>query len=623
MLEEENRLTSNIATLIVSEADSVVDIVSALDKTQLQIVWQQATTIEDSDRNLAQLDLILYDARSTKITLLETIEVLLTNNLNIPVIVVNGEFNISAAVTAIKIGAIDYIPTDELERLPTAVIKALSEPNSLCLQSQCATQTKQQLEKLIIENPDGIIVVDESGIVQFVNPAALELLGKSSQDLVGESLGFPVVNGDFLEVDIPLSADRILVAQMRVSQIQWQGAKAFVVSLRDISQIKQAEEERVKLLEEARAANKAKDEFLAVLSHELRTPLNPIVGWSQLLVKGNLSEQQITKGAKIIQRNAQLQAQLIEDILDISRIIRGKLQLQASPTNLVTVINNAIETVSLAAQAKSIQIETNLERDLKIVRGDPTRLQQVIWNILSNAVKFTPNGRKVYISLTYGDEQPVSYAHIEIKDTGKGIEPEFLPHVFDYFRQAQSNRSRNEGGLGLGLAIVRRLVELHGGEVVAQSPGLDRGATFRISLPISSDRQSDRERSLHLGSLAGIKILVVDDDYNSKEVLALILKEEDAEVKAVATATEALSIIEQYRPQILLSDIAMPDLNGYELIRQIRELPVGKNLGAIALSGYASKEDYHNSLAAGFDRHLNKPLDVNTLLEVVSQLANG
>ena len=270
------------------------------------------------------------------------------------------------------------------------------------------------------------MVVNQQGIVRFVNPAALQLLGKESDELINQPFGFPVVNGDFLEVDIPLSSTEMLVAQMRVSQIQWQGAKAFVVSLRDITQLKQAEEDIVRLLEKAQSASRAKDEFLAVLSHELRTPLNPIVGWSQLLVKGNLTESQIKKGVEIIQRNAMLQAQLIGDILDISRIIQGKL------------------------------INTDLDPNAALVQGDPTRLQQVIWNLLSNAVKFTPIGGRVEVRLASvntavqqenNPETKLSfpYAQIQISDTGKGIAPEFLPYVFDYFRQAESTKSRTEG----------------------------------------------------------------------------------------------------------------------------------------------------------------------------------
>ena len=524
-----NSISNSIEVLILSNSSMLVEaIVSTLNEARLRLDWHQVATKaeyynylltrESSESNSNQLwqsssiaqsevkasdkdspsitdrpteqSLILWDGDLAQITLSEAIAFLAESNLKIPLVVVNGKSEISAAVAAVKAGASDYIATDELERLPEAIVLTLSKSG---VPTRYTAESDRQLEKLIIENPDGIIVVDEQGIVRSINLAASELLGKPREKLMGESLGFPVVNGDYLEVDIPRSPTEILVAQMRVSQILWYGAKAFVVSLRDITQLKQVEEERVKLLEEAQAANRAKDEFLAVLSHELRTPLNPIVGWSQLLTAGKLSESQIKQGAEIIQRNAMLQTQLIEDILDISRIIRGKLKLEPVPLDLTTVIQNALETVSLAAQAKSIKIEAQFDENVGSIKGDPTRIQQVVWNLLSNAVKFTPNNGKVEICLTsidtiadkekIAEHPPLPCAQIQVTDTGKGIQAEFLPYVFDYFRQAENGKSRSEGGLGLGLAIVRRIVELHGGEVTADSPGLGKGATFTVYLP--------------------------------------------------------------------------------------------------------------------------------------------
>lgn len=503
---EENKLsspsqktTSNpIKIALLTDADLTINaVVATLIKAQLPH-FQQIVDIEEYSNLLdakCDLDLVLYDARHSRISLDEAVYCLLDKNLEIPVIVINGESSISAAVAAIKAGATDYIPADALAELPQAIRRASKEYTSICFQSQCVAQSDRQLQKLISENADGIIVVDDRGIVRFINPAASKLLGRSPEELMGASLGFPVVNGDFLEVDIPVSPDKILVAQMRLSQIKWQGTDAFVVSLRDITQLKRAEEEIAQLLQEAQAANRAKDEFLAVLSHELRTPLNPIVGWSQLLARGNLTDAQIKQGAEIIQRNANLQTQLIEDILDVSRIIRGKLELNPTAVNLVDVIHNALETVSLTAQAKSIAIATELDEDVGLIQGDATRLQQAVWNLLSNAIKFTPHGGTVKVRLTAIDtaidrsnhlktKVDSSYAQIQVIDSGKGVKPEFLPYVFDYFRQAESGRSRSEGGLGLGLAIVRRLIELHGGEVSANSSGIGTGATFTIVLPI-------------------------------------------------------------------------------------------------------------------------------------------
>ena len=602
---------------ILANASFADTVVTVLEQSDLQFNYQQLTDLAE-DR-LDALDLVLYDANFPKITLTKAIAFCSTGNKQIPVLVINGKPKISTAVRAIRAGAIDYLAANALSDLPQAIAKALAKSNSW-YSSEKESQSDRQLKKLICENADGIMVVNDRGMVQFVNPAALELLGKSSSELIGEALGFPVVNGDYLEVDLPISKDKILVAQMRVSQIQWQGTKAYVVSLRDITQLKQAETERIELLAEAQAANRAKDEFLAVLSHELRTPLNPILGWSQLIVGGNLSEAQIIKGAEIIQRNAMLQTNLINDILDISRIIQGKLNLETRSVSLSDIINNALNTVSLAAQAKSIQIKANLEETC-LVKGDPTRLQQVVWNLLSNAIKFTPNGGTVQIDLSSQKDHPTSYATIEITDSGKGISPEFLPHVFDYFCQAESSKSRSEGGLGLGLAIVRRLIELHGGEVTASSEGLGMGASFKIALPLLKRRQETITSSVskRSNSLQDIKVLVVDDNDDSRNLICFALEAEGAKVNTARSATEALSQIEQFQPNILISDIGMPQVDGYELIQKIRQLPLeaGEKFKAIAISGYASDQDRQKSLTAGFDRHLNKPLDLDLLIEII------
>ena len=599
-----------IEILILADADSANNIVSVLESSPLQFNWQQTVKITEGF-NTAAIDVVLYDANLEEINLERAIA-----STSRPVIAIDSKAKISTAVAAIKAGAVDYLASESWSDLPQAIVKALSESDS---QSQTQTQANLQLQKLIIENPDGIIVVDERGRVQFVNPAALELLGKSSSELVGEALGFPVVNGDYLEVDLPISKNKILVAQMRVSQIQWQGTNAYVVSLRDITQLKQAEEDKERLLESAQAANRAKDEFLAVLSHELRTPLNPIVGWSQLLAKGGLPEAQVRQGAEIIQRNAMLQTKLIEDVLDISRIIQGKLKLQICTVNLADTINNAVETVSLAAQAKAIDIQTSLAADA-IVKGDPTRLQQIVWNLLSNAIKFTPNEGIVKVRLSLQQDELGSSAQIRVIDSGKGIAPEFLPHVFDYFRQAESTKSRSEGGLGLGLAIVRRLIEMHGGHVTASSEGIGKGAIFTISLPILADstKTSSEKTPLQNDSLANRKILVVDDDDDSRNLICFVLETAGAEVTAVRSAAEALSSIEQFQPNLLISDIGMPQMNGYELIQKIRQLQPNTGIKAIALSGYASEADRKQSLSAGFDEHLNKPIDLKSLMKAIA-----
>ncbi|MEO0686574.1 MAG: PAS domain-containing sensor histidine kinase, partial [Cyanobacteria bacterium J06649_11] len=344
-------------------------------------------------------------------------------------------------------------------------------------------KSEKQLRILITKNPDGIVVVDKQGIVRFINPAALKLFNLKEEELLGEVFGFPVADEDNTEVDISTGTGKELIAQMRVVKVDWQGKPANLVTLRDITERKRAELERIELLAKAESANRVKDEFLAVLSHELRTPLNPILGWTQLLRANRIPPHKINQALETIERNACLQAEMIKDLLDVSRILRGKLQLNPISVDLIKVIKAAIETVCLAANAKSIEIITNFPPEKVFIEGDANRLQQIYWNLLANAVKFTPPGGKVNVELTCENSQ----AKVQIKDTGKGIDSEFLPYVFDYFRQENSSSTRNTGGLGLGLAIVRHLVELHGGKIQAESPGLGKGTTFIVEIPLMSN----------------------------------------------------------------------------------------------------------------------------------------
>jgi signal transduction histidine kinase len=320
---------------------------------------------------------------------------------------------------------------------------------------------------------------------------------------------------------------------------------------------------------EADRANRLKDEFLAVLSHELRSPLNPILGWAKLLQNGKLDAAKTQQALKTIERNAQLQSELIEDLLDVSRILQGKLNLNVTSINLSSIIRGAMETVRLAAEAKSIKLEASLEPDVGLVWGDSTRLQQVIWNLLSNAVKFTPKGGQVSIRL----ERLDSCAHITVSDTGQGIAPDFLPYVFEYFRQANATTTRKFGGLGLGLAIVRHLVELHGGTVAVESLGVGRGATFTVRLPLMPIQTIAHQNSQSLesfSSLNGIQVLVVDDEPDSREFVAFVLEQAGATVLTATTADQALTMLIRSKPTVLLSDIGMPEMDGYMLMQQLR-----------------------------------------------------
>ena len=405
-------------------------------------------------------------------------------------------------------------------------------------------------------------------------------------------------------------------------------AERFIGTVLNITEKKRAEVEREQLLhreqtarEEAERANRIKDEFLAVLSHELRTPMNPILGWAKLLQQGNLNAAKTIKALATIERNAQLQVQLIDDLLDISRILSGKMSLSALPVDLSTVISAALETVRLAAEAKSIQIRTAISPILGEIIGDEGRLQQVMWNLLSNAVKFTPQSGQVTIALS----QVEHHAQIQVIDTGKGVRDDFLPYVFEHFRQEDGATTRKFGGLGLGLAIVRQIVEMHGGTVTVDSPGEGLGTTFTVQLPLAARLTKAPLINLSPASesdLSGVHVLVVDDTPDSREFMAFALEQANAMVTTCASAAEALQAIARSLPNIMVSDVGMPEMDGYMLMRQIRALPLeqGGQLPAIALTAYAGELDRQQALRAGFQQHLTKPIKPDELVRAVATL---
>ncbi len=401
----------------------------------------------------------------------------------------------------------------------------------------------------------------------------------------------------------------------------------------DIHEQKQILEERAHLLEleqiaraKAETANRIKDEFLAVLSHELRTPLNAILGWSRLLQNRRLDKVRTSEALATIERNASLQVQLIEDLLDISRILQGKLTLNITKINLESTILSALETMGLAAETKLIEVSTVFEPLPGQIMGDSTRLQQVVWNLLSNAIKFTPKGGKVEVRLKQAD----GYAQISVSDTGKGITPEFLPFVFDYFRQADSTSTRNFGGLGLGLAIVRNIIEIHGGMVKADSDGEGKGAIFTVSLPLLpdgssslTDRQNDAEfLTSNSLPLTGIRVLVVDDDNDSRDFIGFVLEQDGAFVISISSALEALQILAEVKPDVLVSDISMPEMDGYMLIQQVRTWTPeqGGQIPAIALTAFARNDDRQAALKSGFQMHLSKPINPEELIAAIVQI---
>lgn len=384
---------------------------------------------------------------------------------------------------------------------------------------------------------------------------------------------------------------------------------------------------RTQQLEEA---NRARDEFLSILSHELRTPLNAMLGWSRLLQTGNLNEAKKAQAIEIIERNAQSQAQLIEDILDVSRIIQGKLRLHVRPVQPVTVIEAAIDAMRPAADARSIRIQAVLDSSAGPISGDPDRLQQVMWNLLSNAIKFTPKKGRVQVRL----ERINSHIEITVSDTGQGISPDFLPYIFDRFRQENSTSTRAYGGLGLGLAIVRQLVELHGGTVQAFSSGEGQGSTFTVNLPLmivhTDSSHSERVHPTVGGevplntflSLDGLHLLIVDDEADARFLLTTVLEECGATVTAVGSASEALDALTQFKPDLLVSDVGMPHEDGYQLIRKVRSLSPeqGGSIPAIALTAYARVEDRIRAVSAGFQMHVPKPIEPAELVAVIANL---
>ncbi|WP_088888827.1 GAF domain-containing protein [Leptolyngbya ohadii] len=408
---------------------------------------------------------------------------------------------------------------------------------------------------------------------------------------------------------------------------------------RDVSDRIRFEQEREQILAQEQAArqvaeraNRTKDEFLAVLSHELRSPLNPILGWAKLLQSRSFDASRTSEALAVIERNAKLQAQLIDDLLDISRIMSGKLALTSNPVDLPFVVLSALETVRLGAEAKQIHIEKSLEFESGLVLGDAARLQQVVWNLLSNAVKFTPAGGHITVQLVREMSGDAAFAKLSVTDNGKGIKPEFLPHLFEYFRQEDSSTTRRFGGLGLGLAIVRQIVEMHGGTVEAESQGEGQGATFTVRLPLRSHETAPQlaklssSRSSLAGSpalpLTGVQLLVVDDDLDNLNFYTVVLESSGAEVVAVSSAAEAMQHLSETTPDILVSDIGMPDTNGYVLMEQVKtaEATQGKQIPAIALTAYASDRDRELALAAGFRSHLAKPIEPDALVEAIAQL---
>ncbi|PIG91788.1 ATP-binding protein [Gloeocapsopsis sp. IPPAS B-1203] len=552
-------------------------------------------------------------------------------------------------------------------------------------QSQERLRHSEERYRILVEGVRdyAIFMLDSNGIFATWNVGSERILGYQEAEIIGQPFE-RIFTPEAIQQGLPEQVLQRAIAAGFSRENRWHirkdgthfwthcivtalrddngNLRGFAKIMQDITQRKLAEEEREQLLlreqaarAEAEAANRAKDDFLAIVSHELRTPMTAIIGWAGMLQTGMLDKNRAALAMETIERHANLQMQLIEDLLDISRIVRGDLALNFDRVDLVTVITAAIEVVQPAANEKAIDLMFMQESEetsdhSPLVWGDSERLQQVVWNLLSNAIKFTPQGGKVTVRLSVkinGETDhsllPISYSpnyvQIQVSDTGIGIDRDFLPYVFDRFRQADSTSARTNKGLGLGLAIARHLIELHGGTIQANSPGIGQGATFAINLPYhtippenftvtNSERAHSyvvRENTKTFNNpprLNGLRVLIADDEPDARQWISVVLDEAGAEVIAVASVAEALTALAQ-RPDVLVSDIGMPGEDGYTLMRKIRELgpEMGGTIPAVALTGYAREEDYTKALAAGFQLHVAKPIRAAELIAVVASLA--
>lgn len=535
--------------------------------------------------------------------------------------------------------------TPDLEKLSTALRDL-----------QVTEETIRLLLSAVQQSKDSIIITTAKldpphPKIAFVNPAfsqmtgytAEEVLGKTPRLLQGAKTDRALLDDlrQHLSDGIPFHGEAINYHKDGTEfYIEWHitpirnvrsSITHFVAIQRDITARKLMEQERDRLLEreqatraEAEAANRIKDEFLATLSHELRTPLTPILGWSRVLQTNKLSEAKLQEVLAKIELHAKRQVQLVDDLLDLSRIVQGKLALNLTSVTLVTPIAAALETVRLAAEAKSIRIKTMLDSTVGQVMGDAGRLQQVMWNLLSNAIKFTPEGGCIMVELERVDR----YAQIAVSDTGQGIHFDFLPFVFDRFRQEDSSITRRFGGLGLGLAISRQIVEAHGGTIAAESPGVGKGATVTVRIPLmtaSQQTKSNSELPKANLDLSGVKVLVVEDDLGTREFVTFVLEQYNADVTIVTSAGEALKVLTKVLPDLLAIDIGLPHVDGYTLIRQIRSRTpeLGGLIPAIALTAYAGEHDQKQALAAGFQVHIPKPIEPDELVAVVARLTRS
>ncbi|BAZ39175.1 PAS/PAC sensor hybrid histidine kinase [Calothrix sp. NIES-4101] len=559
-------------------------------------------------------------------------------------------------------GAVDYLLKPIDQHILTSKVKIFVElykkSEVLKLQAQQLAilnselkQSEERFRSLSTSSPVGIFEIDSQGNCTYTNPryqaichvTAAESLDKSwlefvkadDKDAATTSWSNYLNQGKEYTQEFRFLFPEDIVRWLRVRctpMLATDGSiQGHVGTIEDITDQKNAEETRAQMFreqaarQEAEAANQMKDEFLAILSHELRTPLTAMLGWSKILRTKKLDEQGTSRALDAIERNAIAQTQLIEDILDVSRIIRGQLRLNLGVVDLQMIITAALDAVRPQAEMKNLQLDICLDTNVGKVSGDAVRLQQVISNLLTNAIKFTPKNGKVEVTLKRAE---TSWVEIAVRDTGIGIEPEFLPKVFERFRQADSSTTRSQNGLGLGLAIVHHLVELHKGSISAFSLGTGQGATFTVKLPVlqnkhnhlnSGNTSSSSSASL---PLAGLRILIVDDEVDNRNFLSFFIQQQGANVTAVTSADEAFAVFQEIQPDVLISDICMPGEDGYTLIKKIRTLPVetGQKIPAIALTACSHEEDCAQALNAGFHEYISKPFEPSDLITRITKI---
>ena len=496
---------------------------------------------------------------------------------------------------------------------------------------------------LLESAPDAMVIVNQRGEIVLVNAQTERMFGYARHELLGQLVEVLVPAryrpshaihrrtygaaaharpmGAGLELHAVRKDGSEFPVEISLSPLDTEEGPLVASAIRDMTERKLAEQERVRLLHEGSAhaeASRIKDEFLATLSHELRTPLNAILGWTTLIRDGAVRERDFDKAIATIERNARAQAHLIEDLLDVSRIVSGKLRLQVVPMDFCQVVENAVDVVRPAADAKSLQFDVVMEARPLLMVGDPDRLQQAVWNLLSNAVKYSNSGGRVEVRVWSGDRS----VHLLIRDTGQGIDPRFLPHVFDRFRQADSSNTRLGSGLGLGLAIVRSIVELHGGTADAASSGTGLGATFSVMLPLTSAQARQPAEAVDSGErraerLDGVRVLVVDDQADERELLNAVLAGRGAHVETAESAEAALARLLHARPAVLVTDLAMPGQDGYTLLQRLRAIPDARDLPVIAVTAHARAEDRSRALSAGFQAYLSKPIEHERLVRTV------